>query len=156
MLRQLACAATLLSLAVYVPPASAAPYTDDLSKCLVGATSDSDKAVLIDWMFSVISLNPRFGSLVTITPPQRQAYDVGLANLVQRLLLRDCHNEAVAALKYEGSDTLSSSLKVFGEVAMKEMMNNSTVKSGLSNFSKDIDTSKMNTLFSEAGIGTAK
>jgi hypothetical protein len=63
--------AGVISSVFYANVAFAGPYTDDLSKCLVKATSADDQIIFMQWMFSAISLHPTVSGLTTITAEQR-------------------------------------------------------------------------------------
>jgi hypothetical protein len=57
--------------------AHAGPYGDDLSKCLVKATSSDDQIVFTQWMFAAMSLHPAVSGLVSITDEQRSSQQEG-------------------------------------------------------------------------------
>ena len=95
-----------LALAGIPTPASAGIYTDDLSKCVVRATTASDKQLLMKWMFSAFSSNLVIASLSKVAPGDHESFDKSMALIVERLLLSDCRKEAIDAIKYEGGSAI--------------------------------------------------
>lgn len=132
--------------------AEAGVYADDLSKCLVKSASVDDHATLIRWMFGALSLHPALQSMTTITPEQRDTYNTQMAALYERLIYGDCHSEAVAGLKYEGTQALIAGFQVFGEVAARDLFSNPLVTQGLSGLAKHFNAAKSSALYKEAGV----
>src|SRR5690348_9773307 len=96
------------------PVAQAGVYTDDLSKCLVKSSNRADRSVLVQWIFSGLSLHPAVQPFVSITEEQRDAFNEKAAALLSRLLVDDCRKEAIVALKYEGTAAFDASFQVLG------------------------------------------
>src|SRR5579863_5748972 len=96
----------LAAVAVCSPPAPASVYSDDLGKCLVAQTSNDDRVLLIQWMFSALSAHPAVHPLSAITPEQKQEFNQKVAALFLRLMAESCHKEAVDALKYDGTSAV--------------------------------------------------
>jgi hypothetical protein len=128
----LAVVALILLTGLHGPVAQAAVHTDDLSKCLVKSSNDADRLVLVQWIFSGLSLHPAVQPLVSITTEQRNAFNEKVAALLSRLLVEDCRKEAIDALKYEGSAALDASFQVLGQVASRDLMTEPHVAKGLS------------------------
>ena len=61
--------AVAMSLAI---SAQAGPYTDDLSKCLVNSTTESDRMALVQWIFSAAASHPAVKSIVSISEEQME------------------------------------------------------------------------------------
>lgn len=138
--------------AVATPMASAAIYTDDLSRCLVSAATDTDKSAFVQWMFAMISLNPSVKPLSDITGAKRNELNKQVAGLMQRLVLEDCHKETVAAVKYEGSGAFESSFEVLGQVAARGLMADPAVQAGILELGKYVDNDKWSAIAKEAGL----
>ncbi len=132
--------------------ASAGVYTDDLGKCLVSSTNDSDKQQLVQWIFGAIAMNPSIKPYANISAEQRQVFDRNMAAIVERLLFNDCRKATVDALKYEGESSLEASFGVLGGVASRSMFNRPETTSAVSAYSTYIDKEKLAALFKEAGI----
>jgi len=139
---------TLLATAALLPrPALAGPYTDDLSKCLVSQTTEQDKATLMTWIFSAISLNPNISKLANITPAQRHQINADMARLFETLMTERCRAESMQAYKYEGSTAIESGFTVLGQVAGRELFNSPDVTKGMSELDSLIDKKKMQSVF---------
>ena len=75
----------LLALLGAAQPASAGVYTDDLSKCLVSGTTPEQKAVLVNWMFSAMSLNPAVAKYVAIPEARRKQFCRAIERIARSL-----------------------------------------------------------------------
>ena len=132
--------------------ASAGVFTDDMSRCLIKAATPQDQLVLVKWMFAAFALNPDVAPLSTVTPEQRAQFNQEAADLMQRLVLVDCRQQTVAALKNEGPDSLLTSLTVLGSVSARGLMMNSPAAIGMLDLAKRIDGAKFRALFQDAGL----
>lgn len=116
--------------------AYAGPYTDDLSKCLVKATTADDQTVFMQWIFSSISLHPAVSGLTSITDDQRAAFQKKAAKLFVRLLSADCRQQTTDAAKYEGKIAMQASFQLYGQAAMRGLMGNPQVAEGMQTLAK--------------------
>jgi hypothetical protein len=150
-----AAVATLLLLGICGISAQAGVYTDDLSKCLVKATSTNDRVVLVRWMFATLALHPAVRSFVSVPDAQRDTATKAAAGLFTRLLTADCRKESVNALKYEGVAAIGASFQVLGQVASRDLMSDPNVAKGMRQLGADIDSDqKLKDLLKDAGIAT--
>ena len=104
------------------------------------------------WMFAAISLNPSVQSYANLSDTQRDTINHKFASLAVRLLSTDCHDEAVAALKYEGAIALESSFALLGQVAARGLMSDPHTASAMQSLGTDVDKAKLNALLDEAGL----
>jgi hypothetical protein len=138
----------LLAGATLMPrPALAGPYTDDLSKCLVAQTTSDDKATLMTWIFSAISLNPGISKMANITPAQRHKINAEMARLFETLMTERCRAESQQAYKFEGESSIEAGFSVLGQVAGRELFNSPEVTGGMSELDTLIDKKKMESVF---------
>lgn len=144
-------ATILLASAAWASPAMAGPYGDDLSKCLVNASSPEDKQGLVQWIFFAIALNPNTEPYAKVTPEQRAQTDKRMAQLLERLLAESCVKEARLAVQYEGDAALKEAFGVLGRVATSEIFNNPQVSAGAEKFVQYLDTDRI-----DAAIGVRK
>lgn len=145
--------AALLALA---PAAGhAGVYTDDLTKCVVAATSEADQVQLMRWMFSALSTNPALSDMVTVKPAQIDDLSKSAAALMQRLLLKDCRTEVVTAIKYEGPAALGTAFNTLGNVAGRNLMTNPATMAAMMKLQQYSDSSAFDQLGREAGIPMA-
>ena len=122
---------------------AAAPYTDELSKCLVKSTSDADRTLLVQWMFAMASLHPAVKSMSAMSEAQRTEITRGTAGVMEHLLTVSCRTETQQALKYEGTSAIEASFNVLGQVAGRELFSNPQVAAGLADLGKFVDEKKL-------------
>ena len=150
----------LVATAVYAQHASAGPYADDLAKCFVQSSSTDDRTLFVEWMFAELSLNPSVAPLTSITDVQRAAFTQKSADYYQRLLFKDCRQQAIDGLKYEGSTAMVAGFRIIGQVAVRELMNNPKTHAGMAALTASLNKEKLVELYKEAGLaapaGTAQ
>ncbi len=122
---------------------SAGVYTDDLSKCLVSKTTSDQKTILVDWMFSAMSLNPSVAKFVSIPVAKRKEFNVNMAKLFESLITVTCKPEMQLAVKYEGAGAIAAGFNVLGQVAGRELFSNPEVAKGISELDKYVDKDKI-------------
>lgn len=126
----------LLGHALFPSIATSGPYTDELSKCLVEATTDEDRVVFVQWMFAILALHPNVKQYSAISDSQRTELNQRMGVLLERLLTVDCLAETRQALRYEGQGTIEASFNVFGQVAARELMSHPDVAAGFAELSE--------------------
>jgi len=151
-MRYLVCGVAVAAALCTASAASAGVYSDDLGKCLVAKTSEADKTLLVQWIFSSMSVHPVVARMTSISAEQRRALSGKAGQLYQRLLITDCRTETVAALKYEGENSLESAFGILGQVAMKNLMNDPNVAKEMEALADGIDEAKLRALGQEAGL----
>jgi len=124
-------------------PASAGLYSDDLARCLVAKTSDTDKVALSQWMFLVITAHPETAAVASIDPARKQEITVRAAGIFETLLAETCRKEAALAAKYEGSDGVGNGFKVLGEIAMNTLMTDTKVQAETQNYLQHMDLERI-------------
>jgi hypothetical protein len=132
------------------PWVHAGPYTDDLAKCLVSATSNADRTLLVKWMFSAASSHPDVKSITANSAAHVDEHNKKLAELMVRLLTESCKEKTREALKYEGASTIGASFQVLGQVAGRELFSHPEVVKNLSGLEKHIDRKKLEQLGASA------
>ena len=143
----------LACVAAMVPAAAlAGPYSDDLSKCLVGASTVRDKEIFATWMFAAISVHPIAERYARMTDAERTEMSRQAGLVTQRLLTQECRKEAVLALKYERTSAFEKAFGTFGEVAMIEIMSNAKVNKVMEDVSLGLDEKELEKLGAEAGL----
>jgi hypothetical protein len=156
-MRRLVYAVTLVALCgSWSSSASAGIYTDDLTRCMVSATSVGDKTDLVVWVFAALAIHPAVKQYANIAPDARERIDTNIANLIERLLTKDCRSQAVAALKYEGEGAMNGSFEVLGKVATQELMTSPAVGTAIGSYASKIDNAKIAALYAEAGLPPPK
>lgn len=150
--RRLTAGLIVAAAAMSASAAQAGAYADDLGKCLVRSADANDQILLVQWMFSALSLHPAVQPLTTITPAQRDVFDRRAADLMERLLVKDCHSETVNALKYEGALAMTMAFQVLGDVAGRGLMRDSRVTEAFEALGSYLDPAKMIEIGKAAGV----
>ncbi len=130
--------------------ATAGPYTDDLSKCLVASTTVDDRVALVKWMFISFAAHPSVAGIANTKPADIERANADFGALLMRLLTSSCREKTQVALKYEGSAAIQLSFQVLGQVAGMELARNPDVQARMSGISKQIDESKIKALVEES------
>ena len=143
----------LITVATASSGAQAGVFTDDLSKCLVNSTSDSDKTVLVIWIYSAMSTHPAIADYSKMTSEQKDLATKKGAGLLVRLMTVDCRSQTVTALRNEGEDALGQSFGVLGKVAMEQLVREPTVQKNLGSLESDFAESvPLKELLKESGV----
>lgn len=119
--------------------AQAGPYADTLGRCLTSATSSSDQATLIRWIFTSVSVHPEINDVGEIDPSTRDQIHQEAASLYERLILDDCREETREAVRNEGASALESGFGVLGETAMQRLMQNDHVMEEMTTYLDHMD-----------------
>ena len=135
--------------AFYSSSSVAGVYTDDLSKCLVSATTKEDRIALVRWMFAAASAHPAVKSISAVTPEQLDETNKNIGELFMRLTTESCREQTKNALSYEGILAIQGGFQVLGEVAGQEMFASPEVASGMAGLEKYIDNQAFESLMSE-------
>lgn len=123
--------------------AKAGVFGDNLGKCLVRSSTDADKQHLMEWIFSVISLNSAIAQYTNIPDEKRIYINKNMANLVEKLVGETCKIETNEALKNEGSSALGAAFKILAEVATNQLFGSTEVSEGSKSFLEFIDMEKL-------------
>jgi hypothetical protein len=130
--------------------AQASPESNALGKCLVDSSTGKDRVVFVQWLFAALSANPDVAPLASITPNKRTELNHQAAEIVQRLIITDCHKESVAAIRQDGDDVLSSAFEQFGRVAAQELMSDPSVGKAMASVGDNMDRKAWASLEDEA------
>ena len=137
----------LLSMLLFSAAAHAGPFSDEMAKCLVRSTSESDKTALMRWVFAAMAAHPGVKALSNITERQGEELNKEASNLFVVLLTDRCKNETEQALKFEGADTFKKSFQVLGEVAMQGLIANPEVTRFMGGLDRHLDTKALERAF---------
>lgn len=121
----------VLGLLTLSPMTIAGEYTDRLSECLLGATTEEDKLSLVRWMFTSMALHPAVEEIADVSLSAREQANREMAELLIKLLSRACFSETRLALKNEGRSALQASFAVLGQVAATNLFSDPNVAAGL-------------------------
>jgi hypothetical protein len=140
-------ACVTLGIATASLSAHAGPYGDDLSKCLVSSTTDSDNAMLMKWVFSAIALNKEVAPFVNMPAEVRTKVNQDTAGLFMKLLTDTCKKQTQEAFKYEGQAAIGTAFQLLGQVASQGIFSDPAVAAGMTELAKFFDEEKLNAVF---------
>jgi hypothetical protein len=121
----------------------AGPYSDELKKCLVEATSKRDTIVLVRWLSKALLAHPEVKDLAAIPHTKALQIDKDFARYVERLLGENCSTPFANVVRYEDPDAIRQSFEFLGQVAMKELMDNAQVQEAVKGVLKQLDMEKI-------------
>ena len=121
----------------------AGPFEDDMSRCLVMATSSKDNSLLGRWLVRVYGEHGDSKDITNLSDYNKELIDKDVARLFTRLLSEDCKVETKKALKFEGDAVMFNAFKVLGEVASKELIEDKNVSKAINKFTQYIDYGKL-------------
>lgn len=134
----------LIPLIIYSQLSIAGPYSDELTKCLVGSTSESDRTNLIKWMFTILALHPEVKSMSAVTDEQRVNANKTTAHLFQRLITESCAEKTKLAVQFEGPAVMEQSFNQLGQIAGRGLMTDPAVSQGMIEMVNYLDQAALN------------
>jgi hypothetical protein len=140
--------AIVIGSAITTSSAIAGPAADELGTCLSDNTTGKERKDLARWIFVGMSAHPDMQGLSNVTDANREGLDRMMATIVTRLMTENCRSQAKLAMEKEGAASFQSAFGAIGKLAMQELMSNPKVNSSFSNYSKYIDSNKINSVFS--------
>lgn len=138
--------------AALAAPAQAGIYADDLTRCVVGKTTPADQTAIMQWLFSALAASPVVQEMAKVSSDQHARLNGGMTTVIQRLILKDCRPQAVAAMKYEGAGALQQSFELVGRVAVQNLMSDPSVVKQLQSLDASSDRAAFAALAKEAGL----
>lgn len=142
-MNRIAAAAATLVLAFAAPHVHAGPYSDKLMQCLSESTTGKDRTDLVRWIYVQMSRHPSLTTLSQVPADVQERADRETAALLTRLLGDACASQARDTLQHEGQQALRPAFESLGRVAMQELMINTDVAAGFVNFTRYMDTQKL-------------
>ena len=126
--------------------AYAGAHTNNLSECLVDATSRQDRVALVSWLFSAASFHPAVKSIASVSQDQLDTANRNSAELFVRLLTESCKDESETALKLEGHTAIQHSFQALGKVASQELFSDADVMAAASGLDEYLDKRRLRAL----------
>lgn len=136
-------------------PATARAETaadDALGQCMATAVTPGDQRELGLWIVIGFASHPDVAGSVTVTPAVREANARRVAALLERLLLVDCHDASVAALKAGGADALSDPFSAVTTKAAQSLFGHPSFTASLREVRRYMDEGHYDGLVREAGV----
>lgn len=124
--------------------------TDALVVCMTDHTTGKDRKDMARWIFVGMAGHPEIQHLSNVTEKDREELDMKLAAIVTRLLTENCKAQTKVALENEADGApLKTTFGILGQLAMQELMNNSSVQAEFTRFAKYLDKEKFKSLGSD-------
>jgi hypothetical protein len=124
-------------------PAHGGTYSDALASCLVNNVSEADKAIAMRWAYSALSQHPSLNSMSSITNDVRTSIDANMVQLVEKYVYGVCLNQVKNAVKNEGPAAIEQSLRSYGQVAARELLQDPNVANSVSGLAQHMDFKKL-------------
>ncbi len=123
--------------------AIAGPTVDQLSDCLVKATTATDKTTVLQWTFVALSTHPDLKSFSNVTDTQKNQLDQKFAQVVQRVIVDQCAAQTKAVIQAEGLQAVGDSFQQLGRATGEEILQNPEVKQQLKGVIRYVDLNKL-------------
>lgn len=123
--------------------ASAGATVDQLSDCLVKATTATDKTAVLQWTFAALATHPDLKAFSNVSDEQRTQLDQKFAQVVQRVIVEQCSTQAKAVIQAEGLQAIGESFQALGRTTGEEIIKNPEVKKQLNGVLRYVDLNKL-------------
>lgn len=127
--------------------AQASQAGDQLSDCLVKATTATDKTTVLQWTFVALSAHPDLKTMSNISDDQRTALDQKFAQVVQRVIVEQCSAQTKAVIQADGIQAVGESFQALGRSTGEDILKNPEVKKQLQGVIRYVDMGKLVTTF---------
>ena len=145
-------AACALSGTAAAVPAQAGPFGDELGRCLVTSSTDTERGAMIRWMFVAFAGHPQVTDLVPIPRQRQQETSRAVATVYNRLMLNACRQQMIQAIRVEGPASVHLAFQVLGQAAAGELMNSPAGAAVIAGLQDYIDMAGIEALLREAGV----
>ena len=125
------------------PLAMAATPVEQLSDCLVKATTATDKTTVLQWTFVALSAHPDLKAFSQVTDVQKEQLDKNLAQVLQRILVEQCSTQTKAVIQAQGLQAVGDSFQELGSITGEEILKNPEVKQQLKGVIRYVDLNKL-------------
>ena len=123
--------------------AMAGPTVDQLSNCLVKATTATDKTTVLQWTFVALSTHPDLKNFSNVTDAQKNQLDQKFAQVLQRVIVEQCSAQTKAVIQAEGLQAVGDSFQELGRVSGEDILKNPEVKQQLKGVVRYLDLNKL-------------
>ena len=123
--------------------AMAGPTVDQLSNCLVKATTATDKTTVLQWTFVALSTHPDLKNFSNVTEEQKNQLDQKFAQVLQRVIVEQCSAQTKAVIQAEGIQAVGDSFQELGRMTGEDILKNPEVKQQLKGVVRYLDLNKL-------------
>ncbi len=121
----------------------AGPTVDQLSDCLVKATTAADKTTVLQWTYSALAAHPDLKTFSNVTPEQKTQLDQKLAQVLQRVIVEQCSTQTKAVIQAEGIQAVGEAFQQLGQSAGEDIVKDPAVRQQLQGTLRYIDLNKL-------------
>lgn len=123
--------------------AMAGPTIDQLSDCLVKATTATDKTTVLQWTFTALAAHPDLKGFSSVTSEQKNQLDQKLAQVLQRVIVEQCSAQTKAVIQAEGIQAVGEAFQQLGQSAGEDIVKDPAVRQQLQGTLRYIDLNKL-------------
>lgn len=124
--RSLVVAVTML----FSASVQAGVYSDDLTRCIVEASTPVDRIVLMQWLFTAMAQHPAVKSIASVPESKHNSASQRAAKTFKQLL-GTCKSQVENAVEYEGEHAIESSFEVLGKIAASGLFSHPDVAASI-------------------------
>lgn len=132
--------------------ARAAAADDALGQCMIAWVTTEDQRDLSLWMVIALASHPDIVDSVPVAPAVREANARRVAAVLERLVLIDCHDASVAALKAGGAEALTDPFSALTTAAAQTLFTQPSLAASLGEVRRYMDEHHYDGLIREAGL----
>lgn len=123
--------------------AMASPTVDQLSECLVKATTASDKTAVLQWTYVALSAHPDLQVFSNVTAEQKNQLDQKFAQVLQRVIVDQCLAQTKVVIQSDGVQAVAQSFQELGRQAGEDILKDPAVRQQLQGTLRYIDLNKL-------------
>lgn len=121
--------------------------TDQLSQCLMQATTATDKTTVLQWTFASLSAHPDLKAFSNVSEAQKQQLDQKLAQVLQRIIVEQCATQTKNVIQSNGIQAVGESFQQLGRQAGEDILKNPAVTQQLQGTLRYVDLNRLVTTF---------
>ncbi len=118
--------------------ATAGVYAQRLTNCVLSATTEQDKQILIQRFFLIFSSSTALKDLVNISEHKQEGIRSGYSETFTRLFSKDCQTQTEDAMNFEGKGALVMADQMLIRELLKGFMADPTINKGLVDVGQEI------------------
>jgi hypothetical protein len=135
--------------------AHAGAYADNLSQCLIHATTPADQKIVVRWAFATMALDPDVAPMASVSPVQREDINRKAGEVVTNLLAGACSQPVQQALMFEGPAAARTAFEAWARWAITGIAEEPRVMQGAGALLQYVDIGKLMSLIPLQGLPPA-
>jgi hypothetical protein len=98
-----------------------APLQGAVSQCITQRTIGLDRPLLAQWMFAAMATSPSIAELAAVTHERRAELDRTFAELMTRIVTKDCSEQLIALAAADPENAYLTVLSTLDDIAVQEL-----------------------------------